>query len=249
MADLNRIAEIRDLPLTAGPGSTSVAVGEGSCFLPSGRRIMTSGTSATLAANQPVGWIHAYGFESPNNTLALELSSTAPDAPYRGSARTKSGDVTRRYLGSGRVETVGKLRAGRHLSVAARGNRVLLDQSTATFQTPPRALSLAILALQQPALQTLNLSPYVPLTAVAVDIKISNMSNLWVYLSRPAQGNPSATNRAFEVSPNTTTVVPMALDSDLTVLLQPSATPLIGSILTIAAGNVVAEIVGYYFNR
>lgn len=249
MADLNRIAEIRDLPFTAGPTATSVGLGEGSCFLPSGRRIMTAGTSATIPANQAVGWLHAYAYEASNNTLGLELSTTAPDVPYRGTARTKIGDVTRRYLGSGRVEATGRFRSARHLTVGAKGNRIVLDQSTGTFTAPPRLLNLSILALTAPTVQTLNLATVVPPTAVAVDVKVANLSNLTTYFSRPSLGNPSNTNRTVEIAPNATATVTLLLDSDLTLLMLPSATGLLGNLVTIAVGNVVVEVMGYHFNR
>lgn len=249
MTDLNRIAEIRDLPLTAGPGATSVAIGEGSCFLPSGRRLLTAGATAVVPSNQAIGWLHVYGYEISNNVLGLELSPTSPDVPYRGTARTKTGDATRRYLGSGRIEAVGRFRSARHLTVGAKGNRILLDQSATTFTAPPRLLSLPILALTAPAVQSLNLSNLVPMTAVAVDLKVSNMSNLTVYFSRPSIGNPSVNNRTVEVLPNSTATVTLLLDSDLTLLMLPSATGLLNGIVIISAGNVVVEVVGYHFNR
>lgn len=248
MADLSRIAQIRDLPLTGQPGGI-VSVGEGYCFLPSGRRIMTTGATATISGTQPVGWLHAYGYEASNNTLGLELDSTAPSAAYRGTARTKTGDISRRYLGSGRIEAVGRLRAGRHVTVAAMGNQIILDSSTPTLTTPPRALNLAIVVLVAPTQQTIALANYVPLTASAVDLKISNMSNLTAYLGRPSMGTLSASNRFAEVPANTTMMVRCLLDGDLSVTLLASATGLLGAVVTIAAGNVVVEVAGYVFDR
>lgn len=248
MADLSRISQIRDLALTGQPGGV-VAVGEGYCFLPSGRRIMTTGATATISGSQPVGWLHAYGYEISNNMLGLELDATVPAPPYRGTARCKTGDTTRRYLGSGRVEAVGKLRAGRHVTVAAQGNQIILDSSTATLTTPPRALNLAIVLLTAPVQQSVPLANYVPPTASAVDLKISNMSNLTTYVGRPGMGVLSAANRFAEVPANTTMMLRCLLDSDLTVTLLPSATGLLGGVVSIAAGNVVVEVAGYLFDR
>ncbi|KAK6696915.1 hypothetical protein SNK04_013912 [Fusarium graminearum] len=45
---------------------------------------MTTGATATIPGTQPVGWLHAYGYEVSNNTLGLELDSTVPAPPYRG---------------------------------------------------------------------------------------------------------------------------------------------------------------------
>lgn len=249
MPDLTRIGEIVGLPLSGMVDGQTVAVGEGYCFLPSGRRLMTTGTSAVIPASQPIGWIHAYAAETANNTLGLELSTTAPDVAYRGTARTKTGDATRRYLGSGRIETVGKLRGGRHTTVGSRGNYVILDHSTVSFQTPPQALNLSILALTAPAQQTIDLMPYIPPTAVVVELKVSNLSNMTVYVGRPSLGTLSRNTRVMDVAPNNNLVFRMRLDADQAVTLLASATGLLGNVVTIAAGNVIVEVVGYLFDR
>ncbi|KAK6697015.1 hypothetical protein SNK04_013913 [Fusarium graminearum] len=68
------------------------------------------------------------------------------------------------------------------------GNQIILDSSTATLTTPPRALNLAIVLLTTPVQQSVALANYVPLTASAVDLKISNMSNLTTYVGAPPWG-------------------------------------------------------------
>ncbi|WP_017907406.1 hypothetical protein [Xanthomonas sp. SHU 199] len=249
MPDQTRIGEIVGLPLSGLTDGQTVTVGEGYCFLPSGRRLMATGASAVIPASQPIGWIHAYAAEVSNNTLGLELSTTGPDVAYRGTARTKTGDVTRRYLGSGRIETVGKLRGGRHVTVGSRGNYVLLDHSTASFQTPPQALNLSIVALTAPTQQTIDLTPYIPPTAVVVELKVTNLSNLTVYVGRTALGALSRTTRVMDVAPNNNLVFRMRLDADQAVTLLASATGLLGNVVTIAAGNVIVEVVGYLFDR
>lgn len=249
MPDLTRIGEIVGLPLSGMVDGQTVTVGEGYCFLPSGRRLMTTGASAVIPASQPIGWIHAYAAEASNNTLGLELSTTVPDAAYRGTARTKTGDPTRRYLGSGRIETVGKLRGGRHTTVGSRGNYVILDHSTVSFQTPPQALNLVIAALSSPAQQTIDLTSYIPPTAVVVELKVTNLSNMTVYVGRPSLGTLSRTSRVMDVAPNNNLVFRVRLDSDQAVTLLASATGLLGSVVTVSAGNVIVEIVGYLFDR
>lgn len=250
MADLNRVADIRGLALSISDDGSTVLLGEGSCFLPSGRRLMTAGTTAAVSASQPVGLLHAYAMEQANNTLGLELSATGPDAvPYRGTARTKNGDPTRRYLGSGRIETVGKLRSGRHLTVGGRGNEVTLWRASTAATVPVPLLSLPILALTAPAQQTMNLSTLIPITASAVDIKVANLSNLTVYLGVPTIGALGRLNRITDIAPNNTATVRCLLDADRSITLLPSATGLLGAIVAIGAGNVQVEVMGYVFDR
>lgn len=250
MADLNRIAEIRGLPLSISDDGTTVNLGEGSCFLPSGRRIMTAGTSATISASQPVGLLHAYAMEDSNNLIGLELSATGPSAtPYRGTARTKDGDVTRRYLATGRVEAVGKLRSGRHLIVGGRGNEVSLWRASTATTVPVPLLSLPIVALVPPVQQTMSLAALVPITASAVDIKVANLSTLTVYIGVPAMGTLSRLNRITDVAPNNTATFRCLLDSDRSITLLASATGLLGSIVAIGAGNIQVEVMSYVFDR
>lgn len=249
MADLSRIAEIRGLALSIADDGTSVSLGEGYCFLPSGRRIMTGGATAAVPVGQPVGAFHAYAMEASNNLIGLELSATGPDAPYRGVARAKSGDPTRRYLASGRIESVGKLRAGRHLIVGGRGNLVTLWRASTATSVPVQLLSLPILALTAPTQQVMDLTGLISPAASAVELKVSNMSNLTVYLGVPAMGALSRTNHIVEVAANSTIVFTCLLDTDLKVTMLASATGLLGGIVVIGAGTVQIGVMGYIFDR
>lgn len=249
MADLNRIAEIRGMALSIADDGASVALGEGSCFLPSGRRIMTAGVTAAVPAGQAVGLLHAYAYEASNNVAGLELSTVAPSAVYRGTARTKDGDPTRRYLATGRVETIGKLRSGRHMTVGGRGNQVTLWRAASAATVPVQLLNLSILALTPPAQQVLDLSGLISPAATAVDLKIANLSSLTVYLGVPAMGALSRLNRTMDIGPNSTITVSCLLDSDLKVTMLPSATGLLGAVVAIGIGNVQVEVLGYVFDR
>ncbi|MCE4372072.1 hypothetical protein [Xanthomonas hortorum] len=248
MPDLTRITELYGIPLTAQNDGQTVVAGEGFCYLPSGRRMMSAGATQVVSASQAVGWLHAYGYEASNNTLGLELSATAPDTAYRGTARTKTGDASRRYLGSGRIEAVGKLRGGRHVSVGTRGNYILLDYSTASFQTPPMAFNLSITLLTAPTQQTIDLTPFIPPTASVVELKVSNLSNLTTYIGRPTMGTLSRNNRAIDVAPNNNLTFRLRLDSDQAMTILASTTGLLGNVVSLAAGNVVVEVVGYFFD-
>lgn len=62
-----------------------------------------TGLSLTASA-----WSHLYVYAS-TGALALEASSTAPAAPYSGSARSKTGDSSRRYVGSVLTDASGNI--------------------------------------------------------------------------------------------------------------------------------------------
>ncbi|MEQ7992929.1 hypothetical protein [Xanthomonas hortorum] len=60
MPDLTRITELYGIPLTAQNDGQTVVAGEGFCYLPSGRRMMSAGATQVVSASQAVGWLHAY---------------------------------------------------------------------------------------------------------------------------------------------------------------------------------------------
>ncbi|WP_203435646.1 hypothetical protein [Enterobacter roggenkampii] len=93
---------IRGLDLTVS--TTTVTVSAGAAVIPS--------TGAPLEVSVPVTaiigtttastWYHVYLY-SNNGTPAIEISTTVP-TPYAYPAHTKTGDTSRRYLGSFRVD-------------------------------------------------------------------------------------------------------------------------------------------------
>lgn len=80
---------------------TALTVTSGSAYIP--------GTSAVLAAPADIAktglslsastWYHVYLYDNAG-TPAVEVVTTAPAAPYNGTARSKTGNTSRRYVGS-----------------------------------------------------------------------------------------------------------------------------------------------------
>ncbi len=79
---------------------TQIRVSTGSAYIPSIARIAELAAavtlSPTLAANT---WYHLY-LTITGTSVGVEAVTTAPAAPYFGTARTKTGDTSRRYIGS-----------------------------------------------------------------------------------------------------------------------------------------------------
>lgn len=88
---------------------SQVNVTSGAAYLESGgilhaaADIVKSGLS--LAASS---WHHLYLYSNAG-TPDIEVSTTAPAAPFRGTARSKTGDSTRRYIGSVRTDGAGAI--------------------------------------------------------------------------------------------------------------------------------------------
>lgn len=80
---------------------TALTVTTGSAYIPSLGKVLraTSDIAKTGLSLTASTWYHAYLFSNAG-TPDIELSTTAPAAPYNGTARTKTGDTSRRYVGS-----------------------------------------------------------------------------------------------------------------------------------------------------
>jgi len=91
---------IQGLQLVWVSGS-ALTITTGSAWIPSLGRVYQVAsdielTGLSFSANT---WYHVYLYDN-SGTPAAELSTTEPAAPYAGTARTKTGDTSRRYLGS-----------------------------------------------------------------------------------------------------------------------------------------------------
>ncbi|MEW4985167.1 hypothetical protein [Stenotrophomonas geniculata] len=240
------ISIIRGLQASVALDGLTVSVSPGVCYIPGTGRITSDGTaSITLSGLTPNTFYHLYGY-GVGGSLALEASTVAPDTPYLGTARCKTGDTTRRYLISGRTNASGILRPGKHTRPAEMGNRVMLDAASAAGSVPVTLLS----GLVATTPQTIDLSNVIPITADRAIVQVMNPTNFSLYVSRSEVGAPSATNFQYAAGPGSWPVLDVTLDANrqFTVLLNASL-PLIGPILGLLTGSASLTLVGYDFNR
>lgn len=109
-----RLTHISGMTMDYVSGS-SVQIGSGSAYIPGPDRIVDF-PSAITKSGISLGnnaWGHVYAFVNGSNP-DFEVSTTAPSSPYRGSARTKTGDSSRRYVGSVRTDASGNIINFRH---------------------------------------------------------------------------------------------------------------------------------------
>lgn len=81
--------------------AASLTLSEGAAYIPGTSTVLELAapitlSGLTLTANT---WYHLYLYNNAG-TPAIELVTTAPDTPYFGKARGKTGDASRRYVGS-----------------------------------------------------------------------------------------------------------------------------------------------------
>jgi hypothetical protein len=82
-----------------GVGGTSVSVTPGSAYVPGiGRNITVASTLTLSSLSLTINtWYYLYLYLN-SGVPSIELSSTVPLDPYCGSARTKTGDTSRRFV-------------------------------------------------------------------------------------------------------------------------------------------------------
>lgn len=141
--------------------ATSISVTSGAMYIQSLGYAVSFPSTLTLSGLSLTAstWYHLYGYLN-SGTPAIELVTTAPAAAYSGTARSKTGDTSRRYLGSALTDSSGNLVAFLHSANTVRyvnpnSNTVLLNGGSATSVN-------------------ISCSSYVPITAVAVDLRFQN---------------------------------------------------------------------------
>ncbi len=105
---------------------TQIRFTSGSAYIPSlGRALALAAAvtkTPTLAANT---WYHNYVYDNAGST-DVEVSTTVPAAPYNGTARAKTGDSSRRYIGSFRTDGTGAI-----ISFLHEGRKIIYRNSWA----------------------------------------------------------------------------------------------------------------------
>lgn len=147
--------------------ATGITVPSGSAYIEGEGRVVESASaivasSLSLAATS---WVHVYLYLS-SGTPTLEFSTTAPATPYSGTARSKTGDTSRRYLGSLRTDGAGNV-----LNFLMTADMVLYREQldAAPFRLVANGTATTTTAV--------SAAPVAPVTARAVELRVFNLSS------------------------------------------------------------------------
>lgn len=89
--------------------STQVQISAGAAYVPGAKRIAELVAPVTLAPTLAANtWYHVY-LTVAGAVVGVEAVTTAPAAAYSGTARVKTGDTSRRYVGSVRTNSSAQL--------------------------------------------------------------------------------------------------------------------------------------------
>lgn len=206
---------------------TSVTFESGTAAIQSSGTLLRSPTAVTksglsLAASTVV---HAYAY-SNSGTADIELSTTAPAAAYIGTARSKTGDTSRRYIGSLLTDATGAI-----FNFSNDGRSVFYLVNVA--QAPFRVLNAGTSA-------TWTLVSFAGALPPTVTNAIVNITAAGTAVSRvrPAGGTYVGNGRLYGLSPGALAFGPLPMNGG------PQA-----EYIADAGGACSVDVLGYDFAR
>lgn len=174
--------------------ATSISVTSGTCYIQASNAVISFPSTLTLSGLSLTAstWYHLYGYLN-SGTPAIELVTTAPAAAYSGTARSKTGDTSRRYLGSILSDASG------NVANFAHGSDGFVVWQLDTRNAPFRCLSSGVATVAT----TVSLSGAIPVTANTAKINVldtdstatamlgnSSASAFPIHVIRPLTGAP-----------------------------------------------------------
>lgn len=230
----SRLAGLR---LSVAADGQTVGLTPGVAYIPNQQRALSQNDMTTVVTGVVSAWRHFY-IANDAGDLKFEASATAPAAPYQGTARTKSNDPTRRYLGSLYFGTAGTTMQFVHSQEGERANRI--------DYTPPGGAAVAQSTLLSLATSTsavnVNAANIVPLTCRLMYSLIDNSSPSDAYLSTPDFGTVSPTNYLISIKGG------QSGQFDIVVNGNQQLTYMLNSVL-ITLGGLTIRVRGYLFDR
>lgn len=182
------LAWLSDTGLSAASGAAYI-VGDGR-LVPVPTAITKAGLSLSAST-----WYHVYLYLNAG-TPDIELVTTAPDSPYLGTARSKTGDTSRRYLGSVLSDGSGNL------------YNFLQDGCDVMWRIDPGAAPFRVLSGGVATTATaVSLTGVVPVTARAASLRLINLATNAAILRVGTSDDSSAAGiAAINQSPSGSTV-------------------------------------------
>lgn len=155
---------------------TAISVSPGSAYIESLGIVLQVPNTLSLAglSLSANAWFHIYLYSNAG-TPALEMSATSPAAPFSSKARSKTGDTSRRYLGSMRTSNSS---ANLMWVTFLQGGKVTYNENG---NAAPLTQNLTGLVLG--SVFTVNALEFAPLTAHTLDGSIvctTSNATLWI---------------------------------------------------------------------
>lgn len=207
---------------------TQIRFTSGSAYIPSlGRSLALPSAmtkSPTLAAST---WYHNYLY-SNSGTPDVETVTTTPDTPYSGSARAKTGDTSRRYIGSFRTNASAQiiqfLHQGDHIDYLRIGG----------------VTELRVLANGQSVSDApVNCANVVPVTSRLALLRLVNTDTTLDCLTGLSDIGTGAIHYQLRMSSSVYAIHPLNSSQVMTYFWSVSA----------PTGGLFIDVAGYYYDR
>jgi hypothetical protein len=219
--------------------ANSLSLGTGSCYAENGDFIdITSSLTASSLSLANSTWYHKYVYLN-SGTPAMEVVTTAPVA-WKGKARSKTGDTSRRYVGSVKTDGSGNIYKFHHNIMM----NSIIYQNAAPNASPFRCLAGGTsVAASSDANKTVDLSAVIPVTSTLAHLRGTNISDQVAYIN----SDVSVSTTSFQtvlVAGNviqTSIISPTPTDSSQKVYY------ILGG--TAGVGGLNIDIYGYYYDR
>lgn len=229
-------ARIVGLKLSVLSDGVTVGLTPGGAYIPNQGRALSQTDMSVVVSGVASAWRHFY-LANDDGALKFEYSATAPAEPYQGTARTKSNDATRRYLGSLYFNASGVTLPFLHSQVGDRANRISF--------TPPGGAAIAQSRLINVGTGTtptlVDASAVVPMTCRMMYTLIDNTSTSDAYIGTPDGGTLSTTNYLLFVKAN------QAGQFDVEVNGNQLLNYFLNGAITL--GGITIRVRGYLFDR
>ena len=163
--------------------ANTLAIGSGRAYVEgTGFLSVNSDISKPLSGLTANSWYHVYLFNN-SGSADVEIVTTSPSGIIFGSARSKTGDTSRRYIGSIRTTTGGAMVQFQHHLVNGKITYLGANYSLRNVLSGGVSTTAA----------TVSLANIVPVFATSVDISIANAATAGVAITgNSTQGLPLA---------------------------------------------------------
>ncbi|MEI2429173.1 DUF2793 domain-containing protein [Lysobacter yananisis] len=212
-------------------GAASISVSSGECYVEGQAGVVAyaaavTKSSLTLSAST---WYHVYAYLN-GSTPDIEVVITAPAAPYSGSARSKTGDTSRRYLFSFKTNASSQILPFQYDTLG-----------TFWYSVQPSTNGLRPISNGKATTRTsISLSAGLPVTATFAVLQVVNSdTTVFVNLGNPSQPSGGVIGIA-PGGPNSGQVVVFPSDTNQAIDYYYAVAP---------ANGVYVDIYGYAIAR
>lgn len=213
--------------------ATSISVSSGEAWIPGANALVQPNATLTLSglSLSASTWYHVYLYNNAG-TPAIECVTTAPASPYFGTARCKTGDTSRRYIGSVVTDSSGNifnfLQVGKDI-------KYLSNVSVSPFIVVTAGTSTGITAISCAAV--------VPITSKSAMFFAGNSDTAQsVFINTSESGfTLSSSNWNAVITRGAQMAAPIPLDSSQSFNYLYGSTP--------TTGNLYMRVYGYTYER